>query len=150
VESRDWDIVRESISNREQFRREWFCFRTFVTVSVADHTLDAQAWQAFVDTYFRTLPDSAPATQTMLQERVTRYVNITNMGRTRLRFGSIAETCMEFSRLCCGTKNNEVLVIFADVTSLNFGRDQLLRLKSFKLDRKSFVVTNDGTVIRSM
>lgn len=86
----------------------------------------------------------------MLQERVTRYVNITNMGRTRLRFGSIAETCMEFSRLCCGTKNNEVLVIFADVTSLNFGRDQLLRLKSFKLDRKSFVVTNDGTVIRSM
>ena len=148
AESRDWDIVKASVPERGRFRSEWFCFRTFVTLSVAESAIDQQAYRALVDTYFRTLPSYAPADVATLQKRVTRYINTSNSGKARLQYGSIADTCMEFSRLCSGDPNDSVLTALADVTALLFGRAQLTRLKSFKLDWKSFVVTDDGTVIK--
>ena len=84
----------------------------------------------------------------MLQERVTRYINASNCGKARLRYGTITETCKEFCGLCSGDRNDGSLMAFADVTALNFGRSQLTRLRSFKVDWKSFVVADDGTVVR--
>ena len=147
-ESRDWDILKANIPDQGRFRSEWFCFRTFVTLSVAESAIDRRAYRALVDTYFHTLPTYAPSGAAMLQERVSRYVNISNSGKTRLRHGTMAVTCMEFSNLCSGDPKNGLLVGFADLTALTFGRAQLTRLKSFKLDWKSFVLADDGTVIR--
>jgi hypothetical protein len=147
AECRDWEIVKGRLRNRERFRTEWFCFRSFITLSIAESVLDGVAWQALIDTYFGTLPGYAPAKTAALQVTVTHYVNVSNSGTTRLQYGTIADVCMEFSRLCSGKKNDPVLTSFADITAFNFGRDQLTRLCSFELNRDSFVVAEDGSTV---
>jgi hypothetical protein len=71
AEERDWSIIKLNPLNRTHFRREWFCFRTFITLVMAEPVLDARMYQSFVDACFGTVA-AALVDGATLQVRVTR------------------------------------------------------------------------------
>jgi hypothetical protein len=157
AERRDWLIVSTGRSvfdveldtlPAERFLQERLAFRGFVTVSATDMRLRADDWQAVVDVFGALLAAHLQVPPSELQERLGRYVDLSNHGTEHLKYGTLAAPCREFA-LRCGLPKNAILIELADMTGLELAGTQLALLDSVRLDRGSFIMTAAGIFFRN-
>jgi hypothetical protein len=149
-EARDWDSIAHTGVKWAHFQYERFCFLSFVTIGAAQQSLKPAIFQAFVDVFFGITSSEIGISASKLQERVARYVKVSNAARIRMPKGTLYDVCGEFSRLCTGNKAADpTLMNFADSACLQFGAAQMSALESFRVDPTSFVGSNLGTFYRN-